>query len=106
MTKKFQSITNKIAPVISLAVIALLWLTVSEGKLIPNYMLPSPVEVVKAFISDFPILMKHSAVSLQEAVYGLLIGTGTGFVSGRRRYRTDFYGNTAECSSFGRMFCY
>lgn len=80
MTKKFQSITNKSAPVISLAVIALLWLTVSEGKLIPNYMLPSPVEVVKAFISDFPILMKHSAVSLQEAVYGLLIGTGTGFI--------------------------
>lgn len=80
MTKKFQSIINKSAPAISLIVICLLWLTVSEGEIIPNYMLPSPVEVVKAFISEFPFLMEHSAVTLQEAIYGLLIGTGLGFM--------------------------
>lgn len=43
-------------------------------------MLPSPVEVVKAFFTDLPILMSHLAVTLQEAVYGLLIGTGLGFL--------------------------
>ena len=43
-------------------------------------MLPSPVEVVKAFFTDLPILMSHLAVTMQEAAYGLLIGTALGFV--------------------------
>lgn len=80
MTKRLQSITNKTAPIISLVVIGAIWLLVSEGGLIPSYMLPSPVEVVKAFFTDLPILMSHLAVTLQEAVYGLLIGTGLGFL--------------------------
>lgn len=80
MTKRYQSIINKTAPVISLVAVALLWLTVSEGGLIPDYMLPSPVAVVKALISEFPILAQHSAVTLQEALYGLLLGTALGFV--------------------------
>ena len=80
MTKKFQSITNKAAPIISIAVIAVVWLFVSEGELIPSYMLPSPVAVVKSFIGDFGLLMSHAAVTLQEAILGLLIGTALGFV--------------------------
>lgn len=80
MTKKLQSITNKTAPIISLIVIGAVWLFVSEGGLIPSYMLPSPVEVVKAFFTDFPVLMSHLAVTMQEAVYGLLIGTALGFI--------------------------
>lgn len=80
MSKNKQSIINKGAPFISLAVIGLLWLTVSERGLIPEYMLPSPIEVVKAFINEFPILMEHSAVTLQEAFYGLLLGTALGFI--------------------------
>ncbi len=57
-----------------------MWLAVSEGGLIPSYMLPSPLEVVKAFFTDFSILMSHLAVTMQEAAYGLLIGTALGFV--------------------------
>lgn len=80
LTKRLQSITNKTAPIISLVVIGAIWLLVSEGGLIPSYMLPSPVEVVKAFFTDLPLLMSHLSVTLQEAVYGLLIGTGLGFL--------------------------
>ncbi|MBQ8029721.1 MAG: ABC transporter permease [Clostridia bacterium] len=80
MIKKFQNITSKSAPLISVAVICLLWLFVSEGELIAAYMLPSPLSVIKAFVSDFSILMKHAAVTLQEAIYGLLIGILAAFV--------------------------
>lgn len=90
MTKKFQSIINKGAPVLSLAFIGLLWLTVSEGELIPGYMLPSPIEVAKAFVSEFRILMEHSAVTLQEAIYGLFIGTALGFGFAALMDRFDF----------------
>lgn len=80
MTKKLQSITAKIAPAVSLTAIALIWLFVSEGELVPGYMLPSPVKVVQAFIGDFKILMQHAAVTLQEAFYGLLIGIALAFL--------------------------
>ncbi len=80
MTKKFQSTINKGAPVISIAFICFLWLAVSEGGIIPSYMLPSPIDVVKAFFNELPILAEHSAVTLQEAFYGLSLGTGLGFI--------------------------
>ena len=80
MTKKFQSITNKIAPLISIGLFICIWLFASEGGLVPKYMLPSPVDVARAFVTDFPILMEHLKITLKEAIYGLLIGTGLGFV--------------------------
>ena len=43
-------------------------------------MLPSPGNVGRAFIRDFPNLTTHAAVSLQEAIYGLIIGVVLAFV--------------------------
>lgn len=43
-------------------------------------MLPSPTAVVRAFVSDFPLLMQHSVVTLEEAFVGLLCGILIGFV--------------------------
>lgn len=43
-------------------------------------MLPSPVSVAAAFIKDFPNLMTHALVSLQEAIYGLIIGVVLAFI--------------------------
>ena len=43
-------------------------------------MLPSPVSVAAAFIKDFPNLMTHALVSLQEAIYGLIIGVILAFI--------------------------
>lgn len=43
-------------------------------------MLPSPVQVMKAFISEFPMLMENAGVTLAEAFLGLLIGVAFGCV--------------------------
>ncbi len=80
MTKRLQSITNKAAPVISVVTVVLLWLLLSEGEIVPAYMLPSPTDVVKVFFTDTEILLSHAAVTVQEALYGLLLGTAIGFV--------------------------
>lgn len=80
MIRKYQSITTKTAPVISVFAVLLLWFVLCEGEIVPAYMLPSPVDVGRAFVSDFPILMRHAAVTLQEAVYGLLLGIVLAFV--------------------------
>lgn len=72
---------QKHAPaVLNLLAIAAVWLVLTEGGIVPNYMLPSPVAVVKAFVSDFPMLMYHSGVSLAEAILGLLIGIVLAFL--------------------------
>ena len=38
-------------------------------------MLPSPLSVGRAFVRDFPNLAHHALISVQEALYGLAIGT-------------------------------
>ena len=52
----------------------------SEGGIVPTYMLPSPAEVVKVFFTDAAVLFSHAVVTVQEALYGLLLGTAIGFV--------------------------
>lgn len=43
-------------------------------------MLPSPESVVKALYTQFDIICRHAAITLQEAAYGLLIGMTLAFV--------------------------
>lgn len=77
--KKFQNITDKIAPSIIIAVLLIIWQILSMVNIIPKFMLPSPFEVVRAFISDFPLLMEHTEVTLIEAFLGLGLGIILGF---------------------------
>ena len=49
-------------------------------EFVPAYMLPSPIDVVKAFADNFSMMMKQAAVTLQETLYGLLIGIAIAFV--------------------------
>jgi ABC-type nitrate/sulfonate/bicarbonate transport system permease component len=75
---------------VSLIVLGCLWLLISEGEVVPSYMLPSPIDVVRAFIADFSVLMSHMTVTLQEAICGLLIGTALGFIIAVLMDRFDF----------------
>ncbi len=68
-----------VTPLIVIAVCVVIWQIISVTGLIPGYMLPSPVKMVKAFISDFPLLMYHSVATLIEAGLGLVIGVALGF---------------------------
>lgn len=72
--KRSQSITSKLPALAALAVVAAIWLWVSEGGLVPEFMLPSPVQVWRALVGDFPVLMTNARVTLLEAALGLAIG--------------------------------
>lgn len=43
-------------------------------------MLPSPFDVVLAFLKDSPLLMEHAKTTLTEAFLGLTMGTALGFL--------------------------
>ena len=81
MKRKLASIKNKLLPICTFCLILLLWWGISASGLVPSYMLPSPIKVGEAFIKDFPNLMTHAAVSLQEAIYGLIIGVVLAFIT-------------------------
>lgn len=80
MRRRLQSITNKIPAIVSIGLVVLLWHILSVTGIVPSYMLPSPYDVMKAFIEDFELIMMHAGVTLVEAFYGLLIGIAFAFI--------------------------
>ena len=82
MKRRLKSTTSsKLPAVIAIAALLAIWQAVCSLGLVPGYMLPSPIDVAKAFAGDFPLLMEHSAVTLKEAFLGLFIGIALGFCS-------------------------
>lgn len=79
LRKKLQSITGKVPAAVAFLVILLLWYAASAASFIPGYMLPSPVDVVKALFGDMDLILMHAAITLQEAFYGLCIGITLAF---------------------------
>ncbi|MBP8691489.1 MAG: ABC transporter permease [Sedimentibacter sp.] len=80
MKKKFQNIINNSSSLLTIILILALWQALSSAGLVPKYMLPSPLDVVMAFVNDFSLLMGHARTTLTEALLGLVIGTALGFV--------------------------
>lgn len=76
-TKKSDILT----PVVFICILLAAWQGLSMSGIVPGYMLPSPVQMIQAFISDFPLLMYHSGATLIEAGIGLVIGVALGFAS-------------------------
>ena len=80
MKKKFQNIINNSSSLLTIILILALWQALSSAGLVPKYMLPSPLDVVMAFVNDISLLMGHARTTLTEALLGLVIGTALGFV--------------------------
>ncbi len=64
----------------AVATLLLIWQLTCMTGLIQSYMLPSPVKVLQAFVSELPLLWENSLVTLQEAFVGLLLGVSVGFL--------------------------
>ena len=60
--------------------ILVLWQMISILGIVDSFLLPSPIQVGKAFIAEFPALMEHSVITLTEAFLGLVLGILLGFV--------------------------
>lgn len=67
--------------VLAVAGLLILWQLVCSIGLVPAYMLPSPVQVLQAFVSELPALWKNALITLQEAFIGLILGVSVGFLA-------------------------
>lgn len=69
-----------VAPACAVVALLAVWQGACSLGLVPNFMLPSPVQVVAALVADFPLLLSHMWTTLSEAALGLAIGVAVGFV--------------------------
>ncbi|NOI74214.1 ABC transporter permease [Vibrio coralliilyticus] len=63
---------------ISAAIIVGIWQLVVVVFDMPSFILPTPLDVFERLISRFDVLMKHTLVTGQEIVLGLLLGLSMG----------------------------
>lgn len=61
-------------------ILLLIWQLVSAWELVPSFLLPSPLAVVQALVSEFPVLLTHLGVTLVESALGLMSGMVCGFL--------------------------
>ena len=59
---------------VAIVLLLALWQAACSFGLVPSFMLPSPVQVVMALVTDWPLLAGHAVTSLAEATTGLAFG--------------------------------
>lgn len=75
-----RQISSLIKSHILVFLILLIWQLCVSMQVIPDYLLPSPIQIAQAFIDDFPLLMQHSKYTLATAFIGTTIGLLISFV--------------------------
>lgn len=89
MIRRSESITRNLYPLASVAAILLLWEGLSYFRIVPDFMLPSPVQTIRAFVNDFPLLMYHAKVTLAETLLGTALGITIGLLAAFLMDRSD-----------------
>ncbi len=80
MTGTWPKARRWAVPLATLAVFLTVWEVAVRAGWVPNFLLPSPSQVVLAFVRDAPLLASHAVTTLLEAALGLTIGVVVGFV--------------------------
>ncbi len=77
--KRPKSIIDKLLPAGVFATLIIIWQILSVTGIVPAFMLPSPIKVIKAFVTDFRVLMGHAGYTLTESAIGMAVSIVIGF---------------------------
>ena len=89
--RTYKQITSKLVsrgvitilpPVILIILLLIIWQVASDLFKIPNWMLPSPLAIIREIIESKSILLKHALVTLNEAFLGLVVAIIIGIIFG------------------------
>lgn len=69
---------DRLKPLMVTLTLLCLWHGLVQFFEVPNYILPSPVDVMNSLIADHEVLWLHAQVTLQEMLLGLLFGVSFG----------------------------
>jgi len=79
MEKLRNTLRRNVPSVTAVAGLLILWQVVCMIGVVPSYMLPSPLGVIRAFAEEFPLLCENALITLSEAFLGLTLGVLIGF---------------------------
>lgn len=65
---------NKYSSFISVFLVLIIWQLAGHFSLLPKFIFPTPIEIVKAFIREIDLLLFHSKITLIETGVGLILG--------------------------------
>lgn len=71
--KRLRSIGNKIAPIVLILILLIIWEFIVNIGGIEKYILPAPTDVIKVLIKDFRTMIPHISATLYEGMVGFLI---------------------------------
>lgn len=77
-----DKIKNSLYPVVTFLIILIIWQFVVEGFNIPQYILPSPMDIIGVFFTDYENLYLHTVVTLNEALLGFILSIIIALVMG------------------------
>lgn len=80
MKKKQVNIKDNISAASLIIIILALWQFVTTKGIVGPYLLPKPIDVIKAFVNDFFTILSHLGTTLTEAFWGLFVGVTLGFI--------------------------
>ena len=63
-----------LTPLLTIVALLALWQAVVVVGIVPNFLLPTPVQVVQALVEDAALLASHCVTTLAEAAAGLAAG--------------------------------
>lgn len=75
-----QKRRRMVIPLVTVAAILVAWQLLVVLGIVPNFLLPTPTQVVAAFGTDAALMASHSVATLTEAALGLVLGCALGFV--------------------------
>jgi ABC-type nitrate/sulfonate/bicarbonate transport system permease component len=73
---------ENILPVIFILTIIIIWQFVVEFKNIPQYLIPTPLDIIEVFKEDFNTLKDHTLVTIYEGVVGFILAVIFAFLLG------------------------
>lgn len=72
-SKIINRVKDALYPILTFLALLVIW-QVSVSKMnVPSYILPSPLDIIEEFKTDWPVLLMHSKVTLTETILGLSI---------------------------------
>lgn len=69
-----------LVPTVAVVLLLAVWEVACDTGMVPSFLLPSPLSVMRALVTDAPLIAKHSLTTIAEAAAGLAIGVVVGFI--------------------------
>lgn len=79
--KRSANIVNKIIPYVNGLFLLVLWEAMVRINHMPAYILPGPLQILRTLGETFPLLVKHTASTLEEALLGFALAIATAFAA-------------------------